>query len=101
MAGDEERTAGKHYVIHDVGAGGRVIHGDDNTLIEPVQGIAGGAELQRQLEELLARIASAPDLDETAVSWRGRRRERWRWRSARRRSRRRGCGVRCATRGCS
>ena len=63
MAGDEERTAGKHYVIHDVGARGKVIQGDHNTMIESVQGIAGGTELQRQLEELLARIASAPDLD--------------------------------------
>jgi len=63
MAGDEESTAGKHYVIHDVGAGGRVIQGDHDTMIESVQGLPGGIELQRQLEELLARIASAPDLD--------------------------------------
>ena len=64
MAGEEEGGAGKHYSIGDVGDGARVIQGDHNTLIESVQGIAGGAELQRQLEELLTRIASAPDLDE-------------------------------------
>jgi hypothetical protein len=64
MAEDVERTAGKQYVIHDVGPGGKVIQGDHNTLIEAVQGIPGGQEVQRQLEELLARIANAPDLDE-------------------------------------
>jgi len=63
MAGDEARTAGKHYVIHEVGPGARVVQGDHNTLIEAVQGLPGGAELQRQLEDLLARIASAPELD--------------------------------------
>jgi len=47
MAGDEENTAGRHYSIHDVRAGGRVIQGDHNTPIESVQGLPGGVELQR------------------------------------------------------
>jgi hypothetical protein len=64
MAGDDELSAGKHYVMGDVGDGARVIQGDHNTLIEAMRGMPGGLELRRQLDELLARIASDPDLDD-------------------------------------
>jgi hypothetical protein len=64
MAADDETTGGKRYTMGNIGAGARVVQGDQNTWIEAVQGAPGGQELQRQLEELLARIAKAPDLDE-------------------------------------
>lgn len=55
---------GKRYKMGNVGAGGRVIQGDNNTWVEVLRSKPGGDELERQLNELLARIASEPGLDE-------------------------------------
>jgi hypothetical protein len=63
MAGEQEGSTGKRYVIGDVGAGARIIQGDYNSWVESVQAEPGGEELKRQVEELLARIADAADLD--------------------------------------
>jgi hypothetical protein len=64
MAGDQEVGAGKRYVIGNVAAGARIIQGDYNTWVESVQAQPGGEELKRQVEELLARIADATELDD-------------------------------------
>lgn len=64
MAEGEESRGGKRYEIGDVGAGARVVQGDDNLWIEAVQASPGGGELQRLLEELLTRIVREPGLDE-------------------------------------
>jgi hypothetical protein len=58
MAGDEERAAGKHYVIHDVGPGAKVVQGDHNSLALGTRNDVGGSTAAFRAARAISRTSS-------------------------------------------
>lgn len=61
--GSDSAKAGKQYSMGNVGAGARVVQGDHNTWSEGLRVQPGGAQLARELAELLDGIKADASLE--------------------------------------
>jgi hypothetical protein len=64
MPDESKPTSERSYHMGDVGAGARVVQGENNSWIEGIANLAGGESLTQQFAALLDRIAKDPSLDE-------------------------------------
>ncbi len=64
MHNEPKPTAERLYHVGNVGAGARVVQGENISWVEGVAGLPDGESLAQQFNALLQRIAQDPSLDE-------------------------------------